>query len=71
MYAPQMMPRERTPASRLASGLMPTASVSTPRALRRSTKATTATIKSDQQRVEAAQELEAEEAKISSVDIVT
>ena len=35
------------------------------------TKATTATIKSDQQRVEAAQELEAEEAKISSVDIVT
>ena len=35
------------------------------------TKATTATIKTDQQRVEAAQELEAEEAKISSVDIVT
>ena len=35
------------------------------------TKAGTATIKSDQQRVEAAQELEAEEAKISSVDIVT
>ncbi len=35
------------------------------------TKATTATIKSDQQRVEAAQELEAEEAKTSSVDIVT
>jgi hypothetical protein len=35
------------------------------------TKATTATIKSDQQRIEAAQELEAEEAKTSSVDIVT
>ena len=35
------------------------------------TKATTATIKSDQQRVEAAQELEAAQAKISSVDIVT
>jgi hypothetical protein len=35
------------------------------------TKAATATIKSDQQRVEAAQELEAEEAKTSSVDIVT
>jgi len=35
------------------------------------TKATTATIKTDQQRVEAAQELEAEEAKTSSVDIVT
>ena len=34
-------------------------------------KAATATIKSDQQRVEAAQELEAEEARISSVDIVT
>ena len=38
-----MIPRERTPASRLASGLMPTASVSTPSAVRRSTSATTAT----------------------------
>ena len=37
-----MMPRERTPASRLASGLMPTASVSTPSAVRRSTSAITA-----------------------------
>ena len=36
----QMMPRERTPASRLASGLMPTASVSTPSAVRRSNRAT-------------------------------
>jgi hypothetical protein len=35
------------------------------------TKATTATIKSDQQRVKAAQEAEAAQAKISSVDIVT
>lgn len=35
------------------------------------TKATTATIKSDQQRVQAAQELEAEQAKATSVDIVT
>ena len=35
------------------------------------TKAATATIKSDQQRVEAAQELEAEQAKASSVNIVT
>jgi hypothetical protein len=35
------------------------------------TNATTATIKSDQQRVQAAQELEAEEAKTTSVDIVT
>jgi len=33
--------------------------------------ASTATIKSDQQRVQAAQELEAEQAKTSSVDIVT
>ena len=32
--------------------------------------ATTATIKSDQQQVEAAQELEADEANISSVDFV-
>jgi hypothetical protein len=32
--------------------------------------ATTATIKSDQQHVEAAQEFEADEAKISSVDFV-
>ena len=32
--------------------------------------ATTATIKSDQLRVEAAQEVEAAEAKISSVDVV-
>ena len=38
-----MMPRERTPASRLASGLMPTASVSTPSAVRRSNSAMTAT----------------------------
>ena len=35
------------------------------------TKAATATIKSDQQRVQAAEELEAAEAKVSSVDIVT
>ena len=35
------------------------------------TNATTATIKSDQQRVEAAQEVEAAEAKTSSVDFVT
>ena len=35
------------------------------------TNASTATIKSDQQRVEAAQELEAAEAKTSSVDFVT
>ena len=35
------------------------------------TKASTATIKSDQQRVEAAQEVEAEAAKTSSVDFVT
>ncbi|MGA7994931.1 MAG: hypothetical protein WCA28_08460 [Bradyrhizobium sp.] len=35
------------------------------------TNASTATIKSDQQRIQAAQELEAEQAKISSVDIVT
>lgn len=33
--------------------------------------ASTATIKSDQQRVQAAQEIEAEQAKITSVDIVT
>jgi hypothetical protein len=33
--------------------------------------ASTATIKSDQQRVQAAQELEAAQAKITSVDIVT
>ena len=33
------MPRARTPASRLASGLMPTASVSTPSAVRRSSSA--------------------------------
>ena len=33
-------------------------------------KATTATIKSDQQRIEAAQELEAAEAKASSVNFV-
>ena len=33
--------------------------------------ASTATIKSDQQRVQAAQELEAEQAKTSSVNIVT
>ena len=33
--------------------------------------ASAATIKSDQQRVKAAQELEAAQAKISSVDIVT
>ena len=38
-----MMPRERTPASRLASGLMPTASVSTPSAVRLSNTAMTAT----------------------------
>ncbi len=35
------------------------------------TNAATATIKSDQQRVEAAREVEAEEAKTSGVDIVT
>jgi hypothetical protein len=35
------------------------------------TNANTATIKSDQQRVEAAQEVEAAEAKTSSVDFVT
>ena len=35
------------------------------------TDASTATIKSDQQRVEAAQEVEAAEAKTSSVDFVT
>ena len=35
------------------------------------TNASTATIKSDQQRVKAAQELETAQAKISSVDIVT
>jgi len=35
------------------------------------TSASAATIKSDQQRVKAAQELEAAQAKISSVDIVT
>ena len=35
------------------------------------TNANTATIKSDQNRVEAAQEVEAAEAKASSVDIVT
>ena len=35
------------------------------------TNASTATIKSDQQRVQAAEELEAEQAKIASVDIVT
>jgi hypothetical protein len=35
------------------------------------TNASPATIKSDQQRIEAAQEVEAEEAKTSSVDIVT
>jgi hypothetical protein len=35
------------------------------------TSASTATIKSDQQRVEVAQEIEAAEAKTSSVDIVT
>ena len=33
--------------------------------------ASTATIKSDQQRVQAAEEIEAEQAKTSSVDIVT
>ncbi len=38
-----MMPRERTPARRLASGLMPTDSVSTPSAVRRSINPTTAT----------------------------
>ena len=45
-YAPQMIPRERTPASRLAAGLMPTDSVSRPSAVRRSTSAmmTTAAI---------------------------
>ena len=37
-----MMPRDRTPASRLASGLMPTASVSMPSAVRRSMRATIA-----------------------------
>jgi hypothetical protein len=35
------------------------------------TNASTATIKSDQQRVQAAQEVEAEQAKTTSVDIVT
>ena len=35
------------------------------------TNASTATIKSDQQRVKAAQELEAAQAKLTSVDIVT
>ena len=35
------------------------------------TNASTATIKSDQQRVQAAEELEAAQAKIASVDIVT
>lgn len=35
------------------------------------TDASTATVKSDQQRVEAAQEVEAEAAKTSSVDFVT
>jgi hypothetical protein len=35
------------------------------------TNATTATIKSDQQRIEAAQEIEAAEAKASSVDFIT
>ena len=35
------------------------------------TDASTATVKSDQQRVEAAQEIEAAEAKTSSVNIVT
>ena len=35
------------------------------------TNASAATIKSDQQRVKAAQELEAAQAKISNVDIVT
>jgi hypothetical protein len=35
------------------------------------TNANTATIKSDQNRVEAAQQVEASEAKASSVDIVT
>jgi hypothetical protein len=35
------------------------------------TNASTATIKSDQQRVKAAQELEAAQARIASVDIVT
>ena len=35
------------------------------------TNASAATIKSDQQRIEAAQEVEAEEAKTSSVDIIT
>jgi hypothetical protein len=35
------------------------------------TNASTATIKSDQQRVQAAEELEAAQAKITSVDIVT
>jgi hypothetical protein len=33
--------------------------------------ASTATIKSDQQRVQAAEEIEADQAKITSVDIVT
>jgi hypothetical protein len=35
------------------------------------TNASTATIKSDQQRVQAAEEVEAAQAKIASVDIVT
>jgi hypothetical protein len=35
------------------------------------TNASTATIKSDQQRVQAAEEVEAAQAKITSVDIVT
>ncbi len=35
------------------------------------TNASTATIKSDQQRIQAAQELEAAQAKVTSVDIVT
>ncbi len=35
------------------------------------TNASAATIKSDQQRIEAAQQLEAAQAKVSSVDIVT
>jgi hypothetical protein len=35
------------------------------------TNASTATIRSDQQRIQAARELEAEQAKISSVDIVS
>ena len=35
------------------------------------TNASTATIKSDQQRIQAAEEVEAAQAKIASVDIVT